>query len=36
MLNFTPQERLIDQLAGKLGASFGHAIGSMAKNWSIQ
>lgn len=28
-LNFTPQERLIDRLAGKFGASFGHAITSM-------
>lgn len=27
-LNFTPQERLIDKIAGKLGASFGHALGS--------
>jgi protease IV len=28
-LNFTPKERLIDQLAGKFGASFGHAIGTL-------
>lgn len=34
--NYTPQERLIDQLAGKLGASFGHSLGAMVKNWSIQ
>lgn len=27
-VNFTPQERLIDRLAGKFGASFGHAIAS--------
>nr|WP_305888617.1 signal peptide peptidase SppA [Methylomonas sp. SURF-2] len=27
-VNFTPQERLIDRLAGKFGASFGHAIGT--------
>lgn len=28
-LNFTPHERLIDRLAGKFGASFGHAITSL-------
>jgi len=28
-LNFTPQERLIDRLAGKVGASFGHAFSNM-------
>lgn len=27
--NFTPKEKLIDQLAGKLGASFGHAFGAL-------
>jgi protease-4 len=27
-LNFTPQERLLDKIAGKLGASFGHALGT--------
>ncbi|MFA5983406.1 MAG: S49 family peptidase [Methylococcaceae bacterium] len=27
-VNFTQQERLLDKLAGKLGASFGHALGS--------
>ena len=30
-VNFTPQEHLLDRLAGKLGASFGHSIGSMLK-----
>ncbi len=27
-VNFTPQERFIDRIAGKFGASFGHAIAS--------
>jgi len=35
-LNFTPQERLIDRLAGKFGASFGHAIGTMVKSINFQ
>lgn len=35
-LNFTPQERLIDRLAGKFGASFGHAIGTMVKTINFQ
>ncbi len=34
LVNFTPHERLIDQLAGKLGASFGQAIGSFVQGWS--
>ena len=34
--NFTQQERLIDRIAGKLGASFGHAVSSMMQNFSIQ
>ncbi len=29
-VNFTPQEKLFEKLAGKLGASFGHALGSFA------
>jgi protease-4 len=32
-VDFTPQERLIDRLAGKIGASFGHAI---ASHWGGQ
>ena len=28
-LNFTPEERLIDRLAGKMGATFAHTIGTM-------
>ncbi len=35
-LNFTPQERLIDRLAGKFGASFGHAISSLAHTTTLQ
>ncbi len=35
-LNFTPQERLIDRLAGKFGASFGHAIGTMIHSSHFQ
>jgi protease-4 len=35
-VNFTPQERLIDRLAGKFGASFGHAIASSLPIPAIQ
>jgi len=35
-LNFTPQERLIDRLAGKFGASFGHAISSLTQTAKLQ
>jgi protease-4 len=28
-LNFTPEERLIDRLAGKMGATFAHTLGTM-------
>ncbi|MBD9360205.1 signal peptide peptidase SppA [Methylomonas fluvii] len=35
-VNFTPQERLIDRLAGKFGASFGHAIASSLPMPAIQ
>jgi len=31
-LNFTPEERLIDRLAGKMGATFAHAMGTMIKS----
>ena len=27
-MNFTPQEKLFDKIAGKIGASFGHALGA--------
>lgn len=35
-VDFTQQEQLLDRIAGKLGASFGQAIGSMAKGMSLQ
>jgi protease IV len=35
-VNFTPQERLIDRLAGRFGASFGHAIASSLPIPAIQ
>lgn len=35
-LNFTPQERLLDKIAGKLGTSFGRAIASTINGFSIQ
>ncbi len=31
LVNFTQQELLIDRIAGKLGATFGHALSSFAK-----
>jgi len=35
-LNFTPQDRLIDRLAGKFGASFAHSIGTAIKSINFQ
>lgn len=35
-LNFTPQERLIDKIAGKIGASFGHALGSTINGFDLR
>ncbi len=35
-VNFTPEERLLDKLAGKLGATFGHALGSAINSLSIR
>ncbi|AEG01576.1 signal peptide peptidase SppA [Methylomonas methanica] len=35
-VNFTPQERLIDRLAGKFGASFAHAMGTAIKSINFQ
>jgi protease-4 len=35
-VDFTQQEQLLDRIAGKLGASFGQAIGTMAKGLSLQ
>lgn len=35
-VNYTPRDELIDRLAGKFGASFGHAIGTMVKSINFQ
>lgn len=35
-VNFTVQERLLDRLAGKLGASFAHSISSLGKQFMLQ
>ncbi|MCK5829537.1 MAG: signal peptide peptidase SppA [Methylococcales bacterium] len=35
-LNFTPQEKLFEKIAGKLGASFGHALGSAVNSFSMR
>jgi protease-4 len=35
-VNFTPQEHLIDRLAGKFGAAFGHSIATALRNVSLQ
>ncbi|MGJ0429700.1 S49 family peptidase [Methylobacter sp.] len=35
-VDFTQQEQLLDRIAGKLGASFGQAIGTMVKGMSLQ
>lgn len=36
LVDFTEQESLFERLAGKLGASFGHAIGSVIQNWELK
>jgi len=35
ILNFTPRERLLDKIAGRLGASFGQALGSAIKGLTM-
>ena len=35
-LNFTPQDRLIDRLAGKFGASFAHTVGTASRSINFQ
>ncbi len=35
-INFTPQEALLDKLASKFGASFGHALGSTISSFSMR
>ncbi len=36
IMNFTPQQRLLDKIAGTLGASFGHAVGHVFSNVSLR
>jgi protease-4 len=36
LVDFTEQESVLDRVAGKLGASFGHAIGSVIQNWELK
>jgi protease-4 len=36
LVDFTEQESVMDRLAGKLGTSFGHAIGSLLQNWELK
>lgn len=36
LIDFTRQERLVDRIAGRLGASFGQAVGSLAAGWSLR
>ena len=36
LVNFTPHERLIDRLAGKLGASFGEALGIFSEKMMLR
>lgn len=35
-LNFTPQERLLDKIAGKFGATFGQALGSAINGFTLR
>ncbi|XBS22570.1 signal peptide peptidase SppA [Methylomarinum sp. Ch1-1] len=35
-VNFTPQERFLERLVGKFGASFGHALGTTARTLMLQ
>lgn len=35
-VDFTEQESVLDRVAGKLGASFGRAIGSAIENWKLK
>lgn len=36
LVDFTEQESVLNRLAGKLGASFGQAIGSAIQNWELK
>jgi protease-4 len=35
-VNFTPQQRLMDKIAGRLGASFGQSLGSFLQSVSLR
>jgi protease-4 len=35
LVDFSRQEHLLDKIAGKLGASFGHEISSLAQGWTF-
>lgn len=35
LVDYTQQERLLDRLAGKLGAAFGLGLSNLAKNWLL-
>ena len=36
LVDFSQQEQLLDKIAGKLGSSFGHELGSMIQGWSLR
>jgi protease-4 len=36
LVDFTQQERLVDRIAGKLGASLGLGLSNLAKGWSLR
>lgn len=36
LVNFTEHESMLDRVAGKLGASFGLALGGMMQNWALK
>jgi protease-4 len=36
LIDFSQQEHLLDKIAGKLGTSFGRAIGSVVQGWSLR
>jgi protease IV len=36
LVDFTQQERLVDRIAGKLGASFGAGLSNLVREWSLR
>jgi hypothetical protein len=36
LVDFTQQERLVDRIAGKLGASLGTNISNLVREWSLR